>query len=139
MSADYDQPLSHVIEAQKEAYLHGMPEPATDWPTEVRLLYRESLDRLFDEGVTAKKVVSACALRSNEVYSRFRYEVGQGIGAFIITHRVRFAKKLLDAHPNLRVTDIAYAVGYGSVSGFCTTFKRYTGRTPSEYRECEEE
>lgn len=51
--------------------------------------------------------------------------------------RIREAKKLLH-HPqkqHLKIEEIANQVGYASKSSFNTTFKKITGKTPSEYRD----
>lgn len=51
--------------------------------------------------------------------------------------RVREAKKLLqsESHQHLKIEEIANEVGYASKSSFNTTFKKITGKTPSEFRE----
>jgi AraC-like DNA-binding protein len=45
--------------------------------------------------------------------------------------RVREAQRLLKLG-RATVTDVAFEVGYASVSQFITTFRRVTGRLPSE-------
>lgn len=51
--------------------------------------------------------------------------------------RIREAKKLLQnpATDHLKIEEIANQVGYASKSSFNTTFKKITGKTPSEYRD----
>lgn len=51
--------------------------------------------------------------------------------------RVREAKKLLQnpQMQHLKIEEIANQVGYASKSSFNTTFKKITGKTPSEYRD----
>ena len=53
--------------------------------------------------------------------------------SYIITVRMDYAKYLLKATP-MAVQEIGYQVGYASEGMFCSTFKRVTGCTPSEYR-----
>jgi len=38
-------------------------------------------------------------------------------------------------NPNLRVSEIAYEVGFQSLTHFNRVFKKITGRSPSDYRE----
>jgi AraC family transcriptional regulator len=55
-------------------------------------------------------------------------------------HRVLTGVRLAHAHARLRdgasVTDTCFAVGFGSLSHFVTTFRRRYGATPSEIRRC---
>jgi methylphosphotriester-DNA--protein-cysteine methyltransferase len=37
--------------------------------------------------------------------------------------------------PFLRITDVVYAAGFGSIPRFNSVFKRYAGMAPSQYRE----
>jgi len=49
--------------------------------------------------------------------------------------RVRVEKaKLLLANANLRVSEVAFQVGFDSISQFNRSFKRITGQTPTEFR-----
>jgi AraC-like DNA-binding protein len=49
-------------------------------------------------------------------------------------YRVAEAMQLLKDKPRIKVDEIAFLVGYNSKSSFNTTFKKQTGKTPSEYR-----
>jgi AraC-like DNA-binding protein len=63
-------------------------------------------------------------------------KLNQSFFEFIATYRIREAEKLL-LNPdmnNLTVEEIAEEVGYNSKSAFNKTFKKITGKTPSEYR-----
>jgi AraC-like DNA-binding protein len=61
---------------------------------------------------------------------------GMGKSFFEMTaeYRVEEAKKLLKEKSNIKVEEIAEQVGYNSKSSFNTTFKKLTGKTPSEWR-----
>jgi AraC-like DNA-binding protein len=51
-------------------------------------------------------------------------------------YRVEYAKKLIreDKHSKLTVEELAELVGYNSKSSFNVAFKKYSSKTPSEYR-----
>jgi AraC-like DNA-binding protein len=51
-------------------------------------------------------------------------------------YRVEHAKKLIREDKNARITvdELAELVGYNSKSSFNVSFKKYTLKTPSEYR-----
>ncbi len=48
--------------------------------------------------------------------------------------RIEEAKRLLRAKSNIKIEEIAEEVGYNSKSSFNTSFKKITGKTPSEWR-----
>jgi AraC-like DNA-binding protein len=49
-------------------------------------------------------------------------------------YRIEEAKLLLSNSPNLKISEIAFEVGYNSLSAFNTVFKKDTGMTPTKYR-----
>jgi YesN/AraC family two-component response regulator len=49
-------------------------------------------------------------------------------------YRIEEAKKLLKSQLNFKIEEIAEQVGYNSKSSFNTSFKKITGKTPSEFR-----
>ena len=53
---------------------------------------------------------------------------------YLISTRIRAAAFLLKS-TDLPVREIAFATGFSSESGFCTTFKKWEGMTPSRYRD----
>lgn len=62
---------------------------------------------------------------------------GMGFHDLMAYHRVQEAKKLLrnPANRHLKIEEIGENVGYMSKSSFNTVFKKFTGKTPSDYRE----
>lgn len=130
---DARSPLE-IIETRRSDYLDEVPDPDPDWPPDVRIVYRECRERLFEMGLEAQEVVADCGIGSHDIYSRFRYFTAHGIKEFLIHHRLQLAKRLLRNEP-LSVTQVAFAIGYSSLSGFCKTFKRRVGNTPVAFRE----
>jgi AraC-like DNA-binding protein len=53
---------------------------------------------------------------------------------FVNRARIDHAKKLLEAGPGLKIIDIAFQAGFNSKTAFNTSFKRYVGLTPGDYR-----
>lgn len=127
-------PPHEIVEKETAAYRESLPPSAPDWPPDVRAVYGALLGRLFEEGLTAQAVVDELGIQSNDIYSRFKYYTDYGIKELILHHRLRLSKRLL-RDTSLSVTEIAFAVGYSSPSGFCTTFKRYEDCSPTEFRQ----
>lgn len=63
----------------------------------------------------------------------FKRETGFSPHGYVITTRVNTAKFLLKSS-DASIKDICFSTGFTSESSFCTTFKKVTGITPSEYR-----
>jgi len=64
--------------------------------------------------------------------------INEGLGRsfFEMTaeYRIEEAKRLLKEQINIKIEEIAEQVGYNSKSSFNTSFKKITGKTPSEWR-----
>lgn len=68
----------------------------------------------------------------------FKKETGFSPHNYIITTRISNARFLLMSTDD-SIKEICYSSGFTSESGFCTTFKKMTGITPSEYRDLVQE
>jgi AraC family transcriptional regulator len=63
----------------------------------------------------------------------FKQSVGKPPHRYQMSRRIERAKALL-ADPSLSVSDVAPAVGYGSLSRFSALFRQVTGHSPRDYR-----
>jgi two-component system response regulator YesN len=63
----------------------------------------------------------------------FKKETAVNISEYILKVRMEKAQELL-LFSDLRISDISYRVGYSNQFYFSTCFKKYTGRTPNEFR-----
>ena len=63
----------------------------------------------------------------------FRKVTGTTFTEFVSRTRIEKAKNLL-LNPNLRVSEIAYEVGFQSLTHFNRVFKKIVGESPTEYR-----
>jgi AraC family transcriptional regulator len=63
----------------------------------------------------------------------FRMATGHTPYEWLTRLRMEMARELL-AHPAMRITDIALAVGYQTPSAFAATFRRHVGVSPTEFR-----
>jgi len=64
----------------------------------------------------------------------FKKSTGTSFTEFVSRTRIEKAKNLL-LNPNLRVSEIAYEVGFQSLTHFNRTFKNLMGQSPTEYRD----
>jgi AraC-like DNA-binding protein len=67
------------------------------------------------------------------LYNKIRELTGKNISNFSRDIRIKTACRLAKANPDLRVSDIAYQVGFKDPKYFATSFKRSMGVQPKEY------
>jgi transcriptional regulator GlxA family with amidase domain len=95
----------------------------------VRLFLEANLSQPLDLNTLARY-----ALISPYYLNRaFSAQVGIPPHRYLIRLRIQRASELL-VHTPLTVTQICHRVGFGSLSHFITTFRRYAGMSPSRYR-----
>ena len=64
----------------------------------------------------------------------FQRDFGISFHRYVLLLRIEEAKRLLWSCPTMAITDIAFAVGFNSLSHFSQTFGRLTEQTPSAFR-----
>ena len=64
----------------------------------------------------------------------FKKQYGKTVTEYIIDYRMGLAEKLLK-DTDLTVTAVSAKVGYANYAYFTRQFKKYSGYTPSQYRE----
>lgn len=72
---------------------------------------------------------------ASTLYNKLRAVTGMNVSGFIRNYRIKTACRLAQQQPDLRVSDIAYQVGFKDPKYFATTFKKEMGVQPSEYFE----
>ena len=82
-----------------------------------------TLDMIANHVFVEKKYLSA----------KYRKESGVYLVDRINEIKVEAAKRLL-VSSNLKIIDIAYECGMNNISNFNRVFKRFTGKTPAEFR-----
>lgn len=74
-------------------------------------------------------------LNENYLSKIFQKEVKQKFSAYLLERRMLLAMRLLAGEADPLVADVASAIGFGNNPGyFASTFKKYTGYTPTEYK-----
>ena len=72
---------------------------------------------------------------ASSLYNKLRAVTGMNVSTFIRDIRMKEAKRLARQHPDIRVSDLAYRVGFQDPKYFATTFKKEFGVTPTEFME----
>jgi two-component system response regulator YesN len=63
----------------------------------------------------------------------FKQQTGMTFSEYRVLRRVENACRMLLDH-RLRISEVAYACGFGSVPYFIRAFRRHQGCSPSQYR-----
>lgn len=97
------------------------------------------IEENFCEGVGVKQAASYVKMHPASLWKRIRKELTQTgtnitFSEYINSLRVRRAKELLRSDPFLECKEVASMVGTG-VRNLEMVFKRYVGKTLSEYRQ----
>lgn len=124
----------HEMLCEKTASLfsdmeHLAPENATIY------LIRNYISAHYKEpGLSVKDISDYAHLSTSYACTFFKAETGTTLNQYITEFRMEKAKLLL-ADPRYRISDISSAVGYNDGNYFGKSFRKYTGFSPSEYRE----
>ena len=86
-----------------------------------------------DEELSLTQVAKAVNISPNHLSEKFKQVTGINFVEYIARIRFEKARGLLHDR-NLRVSEIAFAVGFQSLSQFNRVFKKLSGKSPTEYR-----
>ena len=87
-----------------------------------------------DSSLSVKDISEYVNLSTSYLCTFFKNGAGVTLNQYITEYRLEKAKQLL-ADPRYRITDISSAVGYSDGNYFSKSFRKYTGLSPSEFRE----
>ena len=105
----------------------GAPQPR--WLVEARDL----LDARFREPLTLRSIAREAGVHPVYFAAAFRRFYHRSVGEYLRWRRLEYVRrKLLDA--DLPLAEIALDAGFADQSHLTRNFKRFTGRTPGEYR-----
>jgi AraC-like DNA-binding protein len=102
-------------------------EPAEIWKA------RNFIEGHSAEELSLSKVASAANISRNHLSERFKQVTGINFVEYVARTRFEKARELL-ADGDLRISEIAFEVGFQSLSQFNRVFKRLSGKSPTAYR-----
>ena len=95
----------------------------------IKLVHDHMDDTEYDRDAFAADMGSS----SSSLYNKLRSITGMNVSSFIRDIRLKEAKRLARQQPDIRISDLAYRVGFQDPKYFATTFKKEFGVTPTEY------
>ncbi len=87
----------------------------------------------FTEELPMPAVARAVGMSANHFSEKFKQSTGLDFTRYLARARIDHALELL-LDPHRRISEIAFASGFQSLSQFNRTFKKLTGHSPSEHR-----
>ena len=87
----------------------------------------------FTEPLTLQEVADCAHLSACYFCKKFKQSTGLSFTEYIARTRVEAAKNLL-IQPRIRVSEVAFAVGFQSLTHFNRVFKGIAGQSPTDYR-----
>lgn len=102
-------------------------------PAAITARARGFIDVHFAEPIGANAVASRLHIDKSHLGRVFRRQTGRTLTRYLAEVRVRWAMEML-VKRRWRVTDVAFAAGFGSIARFNAVFKRITGCSPTGFR-----
>jgi AraC-like DNA-binding protein len=102
-------------------------EPVAIWKA------RRYIKEHSSEELSLTKVAKAVNISANYLSEEFKQVTGVNFVRYIAHTRFDHACDLL-RNPKLRISEIAFATGFQSLSQFNRVFKRFSGKSPTQYR-----
>jgi YesN/AraC family two-component response regulator len=94
---------------------------------------KEFIKQNQTEDISLGQVAKAVNTSTFYFCKMFKKVTGINFTDYVSRQRIESAKNLL-LNPNLRVSEIAYEVGFQSLTHFNRVFKKIIGQSPTEYR-----
>jgi AraC-like DNA-binding protein len=102
-------------------------EPVEIWKA------RKFIEEYSGEELSLRKVAKTANISANHLSEKFKQVTGVNFVDYIALTRFEKACHLL-LNSNRRISEIAFAVGFQSLSQFNRVFKKLSGKSPSAYR-----
>jgi AraC-like DNA-binding protein len=105
-------------------------EPVEIWKA------RKFIEEHSGEELSLRRVAKAVNIHPNYLSERFKQVTGSNFVEYVASIRFERACKLLH-DGGLRISEIAFAAGFQSLSQFNRVFKRLSGKSPTQFRATE--
>lgn len=125
--------LHDELKEKTESFFKDTEGEAVDNPV-IRMICEYISNHYSDSDLSVKSISDYAALSTSYACTYFKNETGMTLNQYITEFRMKKAKQLL-TDPRNKVNDISAAVGYNDGNYFTKSFRKFTGLSPSEYRE----
>ena len=102
-------------------------EPVEIWKA------RKFIEKYSDEELSLRRIAKAGSISPNHLSEKFKEVTGVNFVEYVARTRFKQACDLL-RNPSRRISEIAFAVGFQSLSQFNRVFKKMARKSPTEFR-----
>ena len=124
--------LSQMTEEEVVNAIANTPSPDEIFVNQALELVHAHIE---DESYDREALAADMGASASTLYNKLRSITGMHVSAFIRDVRMKEAKRLAMENPKLRVSDLAYSVGFHDPRYFATCFKKHFGTQPKEFLE----
>lgn len=127
MAVENNTQLNHPPKIQFPFGNGDRAEPVDIWRA------RQFIDRFSTEELSLTRVAGAVNIHPSHLSEKFKQVTGINFVDYVA--RIRFEKAcILLPHREWKISEIAFDVGFQSLSQFNRVFKKLAGKSPREYR-----
>ncbi len=144
LKALYHPSITRGFESDQKSITQTLPATTNQQlPTEIHTQidqlksFMQDKEPYLDPELSIESLAQMHAIPSKALSTLINHHLGQNFFIFINSYRIQKAQQLLKDPKNAHQTvlEILYQVGFNSKSSFNTAFKKYTGKTPTAYRQ----
>lgn len=133
------QELNRIIEQEKKKYEKSHIGSLDTEKLKSKLEnYMISAKPYLEEDVSLEYIAKNLQITNHQLSQFLNQVIQKSFYQYINEFRIREATFILKKQPEINILNVAYQVGFNSKSSFNTTFKKITGKTPSQYRKTSE-
>ena len=124
--------FSQLTAEEEKQHIANAPSPDEIFVNQVMALVHKHID---DECYDREALAADMGASASTLYNKLRSITGMHVSAFIRDVRMKEARRMAIDNPKLRVSDLAYSVGFHDPRYFATCFKKQFGIQPKEFLE----
>ena len=124
--------FSQLTAEEEKQHIANAPSPDEKFVNQVMALVHKHID---DESYDRDALAADMGASASTLYNKLRSITGMHVSAFIRDVRMKEARRMAIENPQLRVSDLAYRVGFHDPRYFATCFKKQFGIQPKEFLE----
>ena len=134
---------ARAVDPQSQPEIPPVTAPAEQatpsGPTADELFLKRAVDCIYahidDSDYDRDTFASDMGASASTLYNKLRALTGLSVSSFIRDIRMKEAMRIAQRQPDIRISDLAYKVGFKDPKYFSTCFKKEFGMQPTEYIE----
>ena len=95
--------------------------------------FKSTIQHNLYANLSLDELARLCHLSTSSFKRKFKEEFDDSPKKYIVKKKIEKAAELLNAN-SMRISDIAYDVGFDSLATFNRNFSKFYGKSPTEYR-----